>query len=190
MDPDPLKYIINHAFLPPRLPQEDDYNAKYSKVLIETCQTRLKEFVLQAPAEHRQEWVSITLLLRNMLAVIDGSGKLIRQKLTDVIMKMYIKGKILSISSEIYLFLFLLCFFHRSSSIACRRPKYRNRYPTNRGPLCLRGVRTVSEISRCDGNQRQARTLFSRSGYCSSCLSSPRTDLSSGIDGMYLCVRL
>jgi hypothetical protein len=38
-------YIVNHVFLPPKLPQKDDYQSKHAQALCLTVHKSLKQFI-------------------------------------------------------------------------------------------------------------------------------------------------
>ena len=80
-----LGYLIDHVFLPPKLPQEDDECPKNSEALINVCLTTLSEFTHCLPAEERGEWEPLLEMLQYMLAVRDEHGNLVRENLVDIV---------------------------------------------------------------------------------------------------------
>jgi len=87
-----LHYIINHVFLPPKLPQEDDSDVKEESALIEQCEEALRSFqALISPNEH-ERWAVCTKMLSKMLAMRDVSGDMTSGKVEASLESMTDRG--------------------------------------------------------------------------------------------------
>jgi hypothetical protein len=62
-----LNYIINHVFLPPKLPQKNDSNDTKSASLIEELLAALRSFQALIPEQKRSEWTPCIKMVGNML---------------------------------------------------------------------------------------------------------------------------
>ena len=75
-----LNYIINHVFLPPKLPQKDDSDATKDSYLVEELLTALKSFQTHVPEQERLEWIPCIKMVRNMLQIRDHVGGLVAKE--------------------------------------------------------------------------------------------------------------
>ncbi len=66
-----LSYIINHVFLPPKLPQQDDSKYCEDFALGKQCETALWKFRDFLPAQQHWKWATCTKMMRNLLALRD-----------------------------------------------------------------------------------------------------------------------
>lgn len=94
MAKDSLSYIINHVFLPPQLPQKDDYDPDQSKNLIKLCLSGLTYFLRYIPSEQHPQWAPLITMLRDMLAVRNNGSVLDKGKLVAAIQRMCVGGRI------------------------------------------------------------------------------------------------
>jgi hypothetical protein len=72
-----LLYSINHIFLPPKLPQEDDADITEDLALTEECRAALESFVAHLPPEDHSKWASCRKMLSRMLEIRDPCGDMI-----------------------------------------------------------------------------------------------------------------
>jgi hypothetical protein len=89
-----LKYIINHVFLPPKLPQKDDGDNAKSASLIEEVSTALRSFEAHVPEQVRPEWIACTKMVGNMLELRDLYGGLVAEKVQTNLRNMIDGGTI------------------------------------------------------------------------------------------------
>ena len=75
-----LSYIINHVFLPPKLPQEDDSGVVEDSALIVECEAALESFQAHLPSHDCRRWAACIRMLRKMLELRDPSGDMISEK--------------------------------------------------------------------------------------------------------------
>ncbi|KZP26585.1 hypothetical protein FIBSPDRAFT_928540 [Athelia psychrophila] len=68
MDNDSLEYIANHAFFPPKLPQEDDYQICHEEALCSSVVNSALAYREHIPADDRDRWDRITKMLQHLQA--------------------------------------------------------------------------------------------------------------------------
>lgn len=78
--PKDLKYIINHIFLPPKLPQKDDSSATNDASLAEAMLEALNLLQSHIPKQERSGWIPCTEMVANMLNLRDNLGGLVDKK--------------------------------------------------------------------------------------------------------------
>ena len=71
-----LNYIINHVFLPPKLPQKDDCDVSKTNALIDMMLEASEVFQDHIPKHERSEWVPCIKMIRSMRELKDRSGNL------------------------------------------------------------------------------------------------------------------
>ena len=74
-----LKYIIDHVFLSPKLPQEDDNDATKNASLTEEVLAALRQLQSHVPEQHHSEWTPCIQMVSNMIDVRDRVGELIAE---------------------------------------------------------------------------------------------------------------
>jgi hypothetical protein len=62
-----LEYLLNHVFLPPKLPQEDDSDKERDIVLCQQMYRATREFERFLPQHQRQKWSVVTRMLEMLL---------------------------------------------------------------------------------------------------------------------------
>ncbi|KAF8860560.1 hypothetical protein BDZ45DRAFT_800719 [Acephala macrosclerotiorum] len=90
-----LTYMIHHVFLPPKLPNEDDFNAEYDTILLDTTINsllRFKGFITQDQAVIVD---CVIAMIMNMRAVRDSNGAVSEEKLADALRDLDKKGGII-----------------------------------------------------------------------------------------------
>lgn len=75
-----LNYIINHVFLPSKLPQKDDSNATKGASLVKEVLLALRSFQDSIPEQERSEWIPCIKMVGNMLEIRDHFGGLVAKK--------------------------------------------------------------------------------------------------------------
>lgn len=83
-----LNYIINHAFLPPKLPQKNDNDITKSAALIEKVLAALRSFQAHIPEQERSEWTSCIEMVGNMLELRGHFGGLVPEQVETKLGKM------------------------------------------------------------------------------------------------------
>ena len=72
-----LDYIIDHVFLPSKLPQKDDSNTTKGASLVEEVLAALRLLQAHVPKQARLEWVPCIKMVGNMLELRDHFGGLV-----------------------------------------------------------------------------------------------------------------
>ena len=75
-----LNYIVNHVFLPLRLPQKDDSNVRKDALLTEEVLAALRLLQAHIPTQERSEWIPCIKMVGNMLQIRDHFGALVAEK--------------------------------------------------------------------------------------------------------------
>lgn len=75
-----LNYIINHVFLPPKLPQSDDSSHDMSSILMERFIGAMKEFQSFLPQEDSARWSVCTECFQRTLELREQGGKFSGEK--------------------------------------------------------------------------------------------------------------
>ena len=95
-----LDYIINHVFLPPKLPQKDDSDATKDSSLVEELLVALKSFQAHIPEQQRLEWIPCIKMVRNMLQIRDHFGGLVAEEVETTLRDMVDGGTNLPASGK------------------------------------------------------------------------------------------
>lgn len=83
-----LEYIINHVFLPPKLPQEDDRDSAKSAALAEELVEALRAFRTYSTQQDLPTWTSLARMVENMSRIRDESGDMNPDKLEQTLLQM------------------------------------------------------------------------------------------------------
>ena len=138
-----LNYIINHVFLPPKLPQKDDSNAAKDSSLLEEVLTALKSFQAQIPEQERSEWIPCIKMVRNMLQIRGHFGGLVAEEVETTLMAMADGGTNWSASgnrSELMRLAF------RYPGVACPLPECGTHRPEIFRGILIRVVRSLTNL--------------------------------------------
>jgi hypothetical protein len=87
-----LRYIINHIFLPPKLPQKDNSGTDKDIALIVEFEAALKLFQAYVPSQEQRRWAACIRMLKGMLELRDPSGDLIPEKVEAALGSMTDQG--------------------------------------------------------------------------------------------------
>jgi hypothetical protein len=66
--------LFHHVFLPPKLPQEDDYHAEHECILLDTVIHALQGFKAYLPGQQDQIIVSIVTMLSRLREILGSCG--------------------------------------------------------------------------------------------------------------------
>lgn len=127
-----LQYLVNHVFMPPKVPQEDDYNAKNDGELCGTVLKCAEDYVRHLPAEKHFLWNRVARILRRLRDL--HASNFNSQTLKSLLSEMVSGGDSLSFHS-----IFINPLF-RHICCACTGPECRNRVPDAR----VSSVATIS----------------------------------------------
>ena len=88
-----LNYIVDHVFLPPKLPQKDDGNARKSASLLDELLAALRSLLAHIPEQKRTEWNPCIKMVGNMLELRDHLGGLVAEKVQTTLKEMIDRGE-------------------------------------------------------------------------------------------------
>jgi hypothetical protein len=89
-----LKYIFDHVFLPPKLPQEDDSDFSKGLSLVRELEAALRSSQGYLPVHQHSDWLHCIKMISNMLETRDDDcGDLIPQALEKSLKSMLDGGK-------------------------------------------------------------------------------------------------
>jgi len=88
-----LLYIINHVFLPSKLPQKDDEEGGENEALLLECEQAWEMFQHHLLSEGKSNWASCSGMLRKMREMRDMSGAMIPHKLEEMLKSMSRNGR-------------------------------------------------------------------------------------------------
>ena len=83
-----LNYIINHIFLPLKLPQEDDSDAKKDAAIIKELLVALRLFQAHMPEGQRSQWSPCINMISTMLKLRDHLGELMPKRVESALKRM------------------------------------------------------------------------------------------------------
>jgi hypothetical protein len=88
-----LTYMIHHVFLPPKLPNKDDFNAEYDTILLDTTISSLLKFKGFIKQDQAVIVDCVIAMITNLRAVRDSNGAVSEEKLADALRDLDKKGK-------------------------------------------------------------------------------------------------
>jgi hypothetical protein len=65
MDDINLRYVFHHVFMPPKLPQEDDFSDELEEWLCNRVTRSAEEYIRSISAEQQVHWRQIVKMLKN-----------------------------------------------------------------------------------------------------------------------------
>ena len=83
-----LNYIIDHVFLPLKLPQKDDDDATKGAALVKEVLKALQLLQAHIPTQERSEWIPCIKMVGNMLQTRDHFGELLVEKVETTLREM------------------------------------------------------------------------------------------------------
>lgn len=87
-----LHYIINHVFLPPKLPQKDDNDVEMDFAIIEKCKEALQSFQAYISTNGDWRWAVCDKMLEKMLEMRDRSGDMTSENVEASLRSMIDRG--------------------------------------------------------------------------------------------------
>lgn len=88
--PPVLTYLINHVFLPSKLPLKDDSKSEYDFALLARLKRGLTEFQESHPGD---VWMRLVNMVARMETIRNASGGLIEENLVKTLEEMQDGGK-------------------------------------------------------------------------------------------------
>lgn len=87
-----LQYMINHIYLPSKVPQKDDYKASHEKTLLDTTSHALEQFKIAAQPDQRQNIDAVKVMIDNLRSVQDDFGTTSEVELANALRDLPTKG--------------------------------------------------------------------------------------------------
>jgi hypothetical protein len=88
-----LKYIFNHVFLPPNVPQEDDYRDSDEKALLRVIEHALEQFKSHITHELRLVIENICGMIHRLGVLLDRDGITNGERLQDALANLANEGR-------------------------------------------------------------------------------------------------
>lgn len=88
-----LEYLINHVFLPPNVPQQDDYDSDHEHILLKIVSNALLGFKSHVADEWHNVIDSIIGMVENLQKVLGSDGLINKAQLLDTLKKLSVEGK-------------------------------------------------------------------------------------------------
>ena len=85
---DDLTYIINHVFLPPKLPQKDDSDVAKDELLLKKLLAALESLKHHIPDTEHSKWNPCIKMVYVMLTLRSHSGGLVADRLEKALREM------------------------------------------------------------------------------------------------------
>ena len=85
-------YLIHHTFLPPELPQQDDFDPRRELILLDTVSDALQRFRFAAEHDQRDIVESVSAMLGNLTVVRDDSGAINERNLQSALQMLPDRG--------------------------------------------------------------------------------------------------
>lgn len=86
-------YLVHHVFLPPKLPQEDDYDPEYELVLLEKCIEALEQFKGYVLGLEADSIAAAALMITRLARIFGPHGDVDEKKFRNALAQLYTEGK-------------------------------------------------------------------------------------------------
>ena len=90
---DSALYLFHHIFLPPKLPQEDDYNPEYELILLDEVIKALRGLCAMEPPKKSEAFASVGEMIGRLRNVCDLDGNVSAHALESVLADLDEDGK-------------------------------------------------------------------------------------------------
>lgn len=88
-----LEYLINHIFLPPNVPQEDDYRFEYENILLKVVTDALIQFKTCVTNDWFSVMDSVIDMVKNLQKIVEVKGIIHEERLRDALRDLCVKGR-------------------------------------------------------------------------------------------------
>jgi hypothetical protein len=96
LSPGARQYLFHHVFLPPKLPQEDDYHAEHECTLLDTVICALQGFKAYLPGQQDQIITSVITMLSHLREILGSCGDVTEKALKRALERLDSQGKPMS----------------------------------------------------------------------------------------------
>ncbi|KAF7592481.1 hypothetical protein BBP40_000216 [Aspergillus hancockii] len=90
-------YLVHHVFLPPKLPQEDDYKPEYELVLLEKCIEALQQFKVYVSDSDADSIAAAATMVTRLAQTCGPNGDVDEKELRIALTQLYTEGGILPV---------------------------------------------------------------------------------------------
>lgn len=90
-----LQYIVDHVFLPPKLPRKEDSSWERCVDLTTTVLDALKEFGALQPLIEQPIWVAMAQMIHRLQASAASEGAMSSHKIERMLLDLFDGGKII-----------------------------------------------------------------------------------------------
>ncbi|KAJ0418503.1 hypothetical protein BJY00DRAFT_314871 [Aspergillus carlsbadensis] len=97
LPPEARLYLLNHVFLPPELPQEDDYDATHESILLDTAVDALHQFEALVSEHHRESVDPVTKMVVLLRSTRGSDGQVNELRLKHALATLNSSGNVLPI---------------------------------------------------------------------------------------------
>lgn len=85
---DAIEYMIHHIFLPPKLPNKDDFHPQHESVLLKATSDALQKFKANVECDQQDVIETICIQINNLSTVRDDLGAINEGKLGSILQKL------------------------------------------------------------------------------------------------------
>ena len=97
-----IQYLINHVFLPPKLPQQDDSSFKNDIDLLIACGDAVDHFIDHLQASKHEKLLVCRKMIQKMHESRNPSGDLLQERIDEFLESMNVGGKSTTLSHRMF----------------------------------------------------------------------------------------
>lgn len=86
-------YLVHHIFLPPKLPQEDDYKPEYELMLLEKCVEALQQFKVYVSDSEADSIAAAVTMVTRLAHICGPNGDVDEKEFRNALTQLYTEGK-------------------------------------------------------------------------------------------------
>ncbi|KAL3412906.1 hypothetical protein V8F44DRAFT_645694 [Aspergillus fumigatus] len=90
-------YLVHHIFLPPKLPQEDDYKPEYELMLLEKCVEALQQFKVYVSDSEADSIAAAVTMVTRLAHICGPNGDVDEKEFRNALTQLYTEGGILPV---------------------------------------------------------------------------------------------
>ncbi|OGM45290.1 hypothetical protein ABOM_006397 [Aspergillus bombycis] len=90
-----LEYLINHVFLPPRVPQQDDNDPSHERALVKVVIDALREFKCYVTTEWHSTTDLVIAMVQNLQSLLETNGFMSQEQLLASLKRLCTDGGVL-----------------------------------------------------------------------------------------------
>lgn len=96
---DAIMYMIHHVFLPPQLPQEDDFDPEHEMKLLNIICETMQMFKACAKPDQQEALQSASTMMESLRRILDDLGFISEHELKDVLQELSTKGIVIHLGT-------------------------------------------------------------------------------------------